>query len=208
MQQSKAQINSAKSNQKKTSTLRIIGGEWRGRKIQFANVQGLRPSLDKTRETLFNWLAAYIYDSHCVDLFAGSGALGFEAASRGAAHVTLVETNKKAVQSLKKNCQILNTSQIKIINLQAQKFLTINNQKFDIVFLDPPFNKNLLPDILASIRKHIHQNSLIYIEQENTDNTNNLHEVNLDLQTVKFKQTSNYCYGLYQIKTSSLHAIS
>ena len=127
-----------------TGKIRIISGEHKGRVLQFPAVNGLRPTPDRTRETLFNWLAPYISGSTCLDLFAGSGALGFEALSRGAKSITFVESNRHACRALESNIQILKNTNAKILNQDSSRYLTHRSTQFDVVFLDPPFNSSLL----------------------------------------------------------------
>ncbi len=122
--------------------LRIIGGEWRSRQIVFDDAPGLRPTPSRVRETLFNWLQADIVNSRCLDLFAGSGALGFEAASRGAKRVVQVESNPKACQKLRDNISALQARQIELVPLEVGRFLQGTAESFDLVFLDPPFGHN------------------------------------------------------------------
>lgn len=186
---------------KKSGVVRIIGGNWRGRNLKFTCVDGLRPSLDRTRETLFNWLARDIYSSNCLDLFAGSGALGFEAASRGAKKVTLVESHKKVADNLKKNCEILNASQINVINRDAKKFLEKNSEKFDLIFLDPPFGKGFLFDILQVLETQISSETLIYIEREcqKKEEQAFVQKLEENYRNIKLKKTSRFSYGLYQL---------
>ncbi|QXP85291.1 16S rRNA (guanine(966)-N(2))-methyltransferase RsmD [Methylococcus sp. Mc7] len=119
--------------------LRIIGGLWRSRRIRFAPEPGLRPTPDRVRETVFNWLQNHVAGAVCLDLFAGSGALGFEAASRGAARVVQVERNPKVCAVLKQSCAMLDAGQITVVCAEAMKFLAGRPEAFDLVFLDPPF---------------------------------------------------------------------
>lgn len=146
--------------------VRIIGGEWRGRRIEFASVPGLRPTKDLIRETLFNWLAPSIETSRCLDLFAGSGVLGFEAASRGAAEVVLVESNHLVVSCLEKQKQVLGAEQVKINEQSAQSYLQTQKKQFDIIFLDPPFANDWLPEMLVEIKQQhlLTAQGLVYIE--------------------------------------------
>lgn len=146
--------------------VRIIGGVWRGKKIPVAkDVDALRPTPNRIRETLFNWLMHDIHESHCLDAFAGTGALGFEALSRGAATVTFCENAKPASLSLKKNATSLKCADQTII-ISNDFLKTRFSQKFDIIFLDPPFYKNLIPLCLAHIENLMHENSLVYVETE------------------------------------------
>ena len=161
MHQSKPRAN----NKKQTSSgvVRIIGGEMRGRKIRFNSGKGLRPTLDRIRETLFNWLATDIYDSECLDLFSGSGALGFEAASRGAKSVFFVEKAESATKALKENCRLLNLENAKVIKADAKSFLSNNDIQFDIAFLDPPFGENLLSKTFDALTPHLKADAIVYI---------------------------------------------
>lgn len=124
--------------------LRIIGGEWRSRHVVFEDALGLRPTPARVRETLFNWLQYDIMGSRCLDLFAGSGALGFEAASRGAKTVVQIEQNPIVCRCLKTNADKLAASQIKIVQTDAFRYLSGNAEAFDIVFIDPPFALDLV----------------------------------------------------------------
>ncbi len=182
-----------RAERRSLSTVRIIGGNMRGRKIYFAEAEGLRPTLDRIRETLFNWLAGDIAGANCLDLFAGSGALGFEAVSRGAAQVTLVDANAKVTQQHIENQANLNISNIEIITNRAEDFLQTNNIKFDIVFLDPPFEKGFLPEVLDSLIPHLSDNALIYVEQEVANNPPTYPE---RWHVLKSKKTSRFYYQL------------
>lgn len=149
--------------------LRIIGGSWRGRKLEFPDLPGLRPTADRVRETLFNWLQTDIPGAHCLDLFAGSGALGIEALSRGARSVTLIEKNSSAAQYIKQHLTLLASDHGQCI--QADAILWIQNtppNPMDIVFLDPPFRQTLLPEACAllSDKGWLKDGCLIYIEAE------------------------------------------
>jgi 16S rRNA (guanine966-N2)-methyltransferase len=130
---------SSRSNQ-----VRIIAGQYRGRKLSFPDTQGLRPTPDRIRETLFNWLAPRLAGACCLDLFAGSGALGFEAASRGAARVVMVDHNPDIVRALRLNQQLLCADVIEILEQEAGNYLSGRRGQFDLVFLDPPFKDSTL----------------------------------------------------------------
>ena len=123
--------------------LRIIAGEWRSRQLVFEDTSELRPTPARVRETLFNWLQTDVIASQCLDLYAGSGALGFEAASRGARAVTMVENNPQACRLINENKVKLSAEQIKIIQIDVFKFLAGDAIPFDVVFLDPPFAKGM-----------------------------------------------------------------
>jgi len=127
--------------------VRIIAGQWRGRKLNFPDSPGLRPTSDRIRETLFNWLAPVLPGAVCLDLFAGSGALGFEAASRGAAHVVMSDRDTRVLQFLRDNCKRLAAEQIEVRAGAARDCLANPGHRFDIVFLDPPFTQ---PELLVA----------------------------------------------------------
>ncbi|MDX1902221.1 MAG: 16S rRNA (guanine(966)-N(2))-methyltransferase RsmD [Gammaproteobacteria bacterium] len=124
--------------------IRIIGGEWRGRKLKVPDLPNLRPTPNRVRETLFNWLQPVIVGARCLDMFAGSGALGFEAASRGASHVVMVDNSGVIVQLLQQECDILRAPQVEIYRAQVPKQLRKPEKPFDIVFIDPPYQSDVL----------------------------------------------------------------
>lgn len=135
------------ANKSSLGSLRIIAGKWRGRKLDVLDIDGLRPTPNRVRETVFNWLQPFLAEAHCLDLFAGSGALGFEAISRGAAGVTMIELNTTAAGQLQSNCQILSADNCLVENKTAQAFIGSNTQQFDIVFIDPPYQAELWTEI-------------------------------------------------------------
>jgi len=156
------------------SRLRIIGGEWRSRQLPFVEVPGLRPTPDRVRETLFNWLQGDIVNARCLDLFAGSGAIAFEALSRRAAEVVLVEKHARAAQQLRDNLQLLEgqgESRAKVVNLDAMKYLQQSPEPFDLIFLDPPYRKGFLPLVLDQITDQglLTDRGLIYLEHESEE---------------------------------------
>jgi 16S rRNA (guanine966-N2)-methyltransferase len=151
--------------------VRIIGGQWRGRRIEFANVQGLRPTGDRLRETLFDWLQREIRASRCLDLFAGSGALGLEAASRGAREVVLVESDPRVAGQLRCTCQQLCARQVRVHGGRAEDYVRAYGKPFgkpfDIVFLDPPFHRPGVLDALCDQlegRDLLNTNGRVYLE--------------------------------------------
>jgi 16S rRNA (guanine966-N2)-methyltransferase len=158
----------AKQNRKfnQAGVLRIIAGKWRGRKIHFPDVETLRPTPDRIRETVFNWLQNDIGDAYCLDLFSGSGALGLEAASRGASHVDLIELDSKAVNQLKENCQQLSAEQCQVVQSSAQSFLAATIQQYDIVFIDPPFQADFWSEVADLLVQNnaLKDNARIYLE--------------------------------------------
>lgn len=121
------------------NAVRIIAGDWRGRRIHFPAAPGLRPTSDRRRETLFNWLAADLSGARCLDLFAGSGALGFEAASRGAARVVLIEASREVAAALAESAAALDPGRFQTVHARASSYLNRTPESFDIVFVDPPF---------------------------------------------------------------------
>lgn len=144
------------------STLRIIGGQWRSRRLPIVGAPDLRPSKDAVRETLFNWLQQDIAASTVLDLFAGTGALGFEAASRGAKQVVLVEQNPKVIAHLQKTRQLLAADMTEIIHSDALAFWQQNERDFELIFLDPPFAMDVRRILLPICQK---ARGKIYIEQ-------------------------------------------
>ena len=174
--------------------VRIIGGKWRSRKLTIANEADLRPSPARVRETLFNWLQPYIGGAHCLDLFAGSGALGFEALSRGAASVTMVEQSRTCIEMLKKQANTLQAEDLEIVEEEAMTYLDASNGGFDIVFLDPPFSKNLLPGACESLlnKGHLRPDAFVYVESDNKINSAERFEIS------KQARAGNVYYALLQ----------
>ena len=146
--------------------LRIIGGRWRGRKLRFPPSSAIRPTPDRVRETLFNWLGARVSGASCLDLFAGSGALGLEALSRGAARVTFVERDAAAARELRARLAEWGASGAAVVQADALRFLAGPAEPFDVVFLDPPFASDLLPEAagLLAKRRWLAPGALIYVE--------------------------------------------
>jgi 16S rRNA (guanine966-N2)-methyltransferase len=153
-----------------TNVVRIIGGEHRGRKLNFVPIGGLRPTPDRVRETLFNWLRDDIRGARCLDLFAGSGALGFEALSRGAASLTAVEQNRAAYQRLRDNAGLLRVAErVTLLHADALKVIQSPPERpFDIVFLDPPFADRRLGLIGMALDSAgwVGDGGLVYLEQD------------------------------------------
>ena len=144
--------------------VRIIGGEWKSRILTFPDVEGLRPTPDRVRETVFNWLGQTLYGKTCLDLFAGSGALGFEALSRGADRVVMVESAKAVVAALKRNAEILGARQIEIVGGDGPRFLAATQEQFDVVFLDPPYGDQLLPKLFPLLSNRLKPDGVVYFE--------------------------------------------
>jgi 16S rRNA (guanine966-N2)-methyltransferase len=151
---------------KAPNQIRIIGGEWRSRIIEFPDHTGLRPTPDRVRETLFNWLGQHLGGKTCLDLFAGSGALSFEALSRGAANVTMIEQSSGIVQHLKDSAQHLDAGGASIFNANALDYLRGAAQRFDVIFLDPPFNQGVLEKVLPLLPPWLSDEGKVYVESE------------------------------------------
>jgi len=175
--------------------VRIIGGQYKGKKLHFPDLPGLRPTPSRVRETLFNWLMHDIRGALCLDAFAGSGALGFEAFSRGALSVTLLEKDPHAFMALYQQATSFHSPKLTLKKIDASIFLKETNDAFDIVFLDPPFAKNYLPDCLEILAHYpvLKHQGLVYLESD--------YELNLDealWQLIKLKKAGLVFYSLYQ----------
>ncbi len=144
-------MNKPVANHSNAGRLRIIGGTWRGRKIDFIATPGVRPTPDRIRETLFNWLQTTIAGARCLDLFSGSGALGFEALSRGATEVVMIDQSSAVIKQLTANANLLRASGAQIEQCNAESYLQRPPQPFDIVFLDPPFETESLEKYCAQL---------------------------------------------------------
>ena len=178
--------------------LRIVAGKWRSRLLPVADVDGLRPTSERIRETLFNWLAPTIDGAHCLDLFAGSGALGFEALSRGASGVVFVENAPIAADTLRNNIDTLGATGARIVDTDAYEWLrTAEPRRFDIVFLDPPFAAGRYEELcrLLSDRGWLAERTLVYIEQERDQPTPALPE---GWRVKKEKAAGNVRYTLVE----------
>lgn len=151
-----------------TGKIRIIGGQWRGRRLPVADRAGLRPTPDRVRETLFNWLAGSIGGTRCLDLFAGTGALGFEALSRGAAAAVMVEQDTQLARQLEATRKFLDAAGAEIIHGEGLTWLAQRRDPFDIVFLDPPFHRDYVKKACAVLvnRGHLTPSAYVYTETE------------------------------------------
>ncbi|OOF88094.1 16S rRNA (guanine(966)-N(2))-methyltransferase RsmD [Rodentibacter ratti] len=180
--------------------VRIIAGLWRGRKLPVLNAEGLRPTGDRVKETLFNWLMPYIHQAKCLDGFAGSGSLGIEALSRQAEKVTFLEKDKTVANQLKKNLQTLKCTeeQAQVLNQSCLDFLkqVPNQPHFDVVFLDPPFHFGLAEQAIRLLAENnwLQPNALIYVETEKENHLNTPENWTL----LKEKTTGMVSYRLYQ----------
>lgn len=149
----------------KHGELRIIGGTWRSRRIRCPDRPGLRPTPDRVRETLFNWLGQDLTGKQCLDLFAGSGALGFEAASRGAQRVLMVERDTVVLQALQANSATLQAATVEVVRADALEFLKNHHSRYDVVFLDPPFADGCWPQLLEGVPAVLAPGGLVYCER-------------------------------------------
>ncbi len=189
--------------------IRIIGGQWRGRKISFPDNTSLRPTPDRVKETLFNWLSPYIVNAICLDLFAGSGALSFEALSRGAAKVIAFEQDRNAFISIQDNAKKLDISSenLEVMHKSSMHWLNTmdntiqTNQSFDIIFADPPYDENLLLQCfdLIETNKLLQPNGLIYFESNKPFEAFSNGILNKSFQILKEKQAGNVFYGCIHI---------
>jgi 16S rRNA (guanine966-N2)-methyltransferase len=148
----------------KAGRVRIIAGEYRGRRIAVPDKADLRPTPDRVRETLFNWLGQSLAGRACLDLFAGSGALGFEAASRGAARVVMVEHDRAVLRVLEESLRLIQARQVVLVQMDALEFLRTSHERFDVVFLDPPFGQNALPALLEALPPRLAPGARVYVE--------------------------------------------
>lgn len=207
-----AKSKSSSTEALKRGQCRIIAGKWRGRNIKFEDAKGLRPTTDRIRETVFNWLQIYIPQRRCLDCFAGSGILGFEALSRGAGEVVFVEQNIKTVKKLKDNANLLDASNAVIYHadtlswLQSlQKDVGLNqclHEKFDLVFIDPPFHSDLLAKSCDFVNSSgcLAEDAIIYIE----------HAVDANVvlpdnwYCLKEKNTGQVSYRLFENRVSKI----
>lgn len=181
--------------------MRIVGGRWRSRQLPVADLPGLRPTTDRVRETLFNWLQADIPGAYCLDLFAGSGALGFEAASRGAEQVVMLELQAEAYRKLCDNKKILTADNIQCLQQDAIQWIKtvkmVEQQQFDVVFLDPPYASDLLEEICILLAQSdvLAANAKIYIEHSAQQS---LPELPINWQIIRGKKAGQVAYHLLQ----------
>jgi len=191
-------------------TLRIIGGQWRGRRLPIVPLPGLRPTPDRVRETLFNWLQPQITDSYCLDLFAGSGALAFEALSRGARQVTAVDASPRACEQLVESAAVLGTDQLTVVCAPVEDYLcsfaTTTEHPWQIVFVDPPYDLGYPPPQWPLLQNHpnLASDALVYLESHTRYQNDSLSSLNLDPQDddlwleQRKKTAGEVCYRLLQ----------
>ncbi len=194
------------------NNLRIIGGRWRSRRIQFIDSPKIRPTPDRVRETLFNWLINDIDEAVCLDLFSGSGALGFEAVSRGASEAVLVEEDARIAGMLSEQKEQLDAQNVEIKNQSALTFLRNVDRQFDVIFLDPPFDSDLLGKVIPLIinQQLLCNDGVLYIESPSMKNIDGSQQLKPDpienylelllktFRCVREKVSGEVRYGLYK----------
>jgi 16S rRNA (guanine966-N2)-methyltransferase len=201
--------NRSNRNKQQSNQLRIIGGQWRGRKLSFPTLEGLRPTPDRVRETLFNWLNSAVPGARCLDLFAGSGALGLEAVSRGAAHTDLVDSAAAVCQQLNQHLQTLGTSKARAHQATAVQWLQQRGANstagYDIIFLDPPFHQQLAAHCIELIDQHqlLAPTAWVYLEM-NSDEA--MPALPANWQAHREKNAGQVCYRLFRV--TSQHELS
>ena len=175
--------------------LRIIGGDWRSRRLRFPAIDGLRPTLDRVRETLFNWLQHDVEGARVLDAFAGSGALGLEALSRGAKEVVFLEKHPKAAIQLKENLETLGARNAQVWAGDALVWLEQNPEPYDLVFIDPPFGKDLLQPALDKLT--LLPGAIVYVEHEGTLTP----KFPAHWEEHRSKVTKEFCFRLFYVGT-------
>lgn len=178
--------------------IRLISGKWRGKKLPVKDIEGLRPTTDRTKETLFNWLMHDINNANCLDCFSGSGSLAFEALSRFAKKVTLLEKDKSVVKQLQENLSVLKVDNATVIATNSIDYLSQKAiQQYNIIFIDPPFNKGLIQPCCDALQAngYLAEGALIYIEKE-VELTNVVLPTSWNL--LKEKSTGQVTYQLYR----------
>ena len=188
-----------RNNSKNRGKVRITSGEWKNRNLEVPDIDGLRPTSERVRETLFNWLMPSIHKSVCLDLFAGSGSLGFEALSRGAKHCTFVEKSKLAFSQIKTTRTSLNAVNSEVHNCDAIDFLSsVHNHNFNLVFLDPPFSDDYLISSIESIHEYqlVSSGGYIYIE---FNKNNDLSDLPDNWFVIRKKIYGNVCFILIEV---------
>lgn len=172
--------------------VRIIGGAWRSRHVHFDAHDELRPTPDRVRETLFNWLGQDLSGRACLDLYAGSGALGYEAASRGARRVVMVERDRRVLDALERTRTALDAASVELVRADALEFLASEGGRYDVVFLDPPFRKANWARILALLPARLNPGALVYAESAAP------FEPPAGWEIIKKSQAGQVCYQLLQ----------
>ena len=173
------------------NSVKIISGSLKGRVVKFDSTDSLRPTLGRIRETLFNWLFDHTHSANCLDLFAGSGSLGFEAISRGASHCTFVELSKKNVDNIQQNINTFGLKNCDVIHQDAHQFISNSTNKFDLIFFDPPFASSCYLWLDDVAKKILAPQGIIYLESSKTVESN-------VLKAIKHKKTKSLYYGIYE----------
>jgi len=187
-----------KTGKSQTGRLRIVAGNWRSRLLDVADVPGLRPTSQRIRETLFNWLAMRLPGARCLDLYAGTGALGLEALSRGAREVVFIERAAPAVATLEANVRLLEAVGATVLHMDAEVYLSrADAAGFDIVFLDPPFGDDRLEELCRLLQQQnvLAPDALVYLEQDKSKPETELPK---GWRTLKNKTAGNVRYKLIQ----------
>ena len=174
--------------------VRIIAGKWRSRIVRFPAAAQLRPTPDRVRETLFNWLGQRLDGLACLDLFAGSGALGFEAISRGARRVVMVESDRNVAAALRESARELGAAEAQVVNAEALGWLARASEKFDLAFVDPPYATNLAQDALARLATHMNVGARAYAESDRPL------EVPPPWRALREDRAGAVRYGLYELE--------
>lgn len=188
------------TRQRRYGELRIIAGQWRGRRFPVINQPDLRPTPDRVRETLFNWLQNAVNGARCLDLFAGSGALGLEALSRGATHVTFIDNSAAALKQLKEVLAHFKATNASVLQYDVRHRLTTPPEPYDIVFLDPPFGFGYIPVVCETLSQPgwLNPNAYIYMESESTLTDLSLPDT---WEIIKEKVAGNVCYRLVKVRS-------
>jgi 16S rRNA (guanine966-N2)-methyltransferase len=193
-------------NDKKLNTVRINAGEWRSRVIKFPDAIGLRPTPERVRQTVFNWLGQDLNGLTCLDLFAGTGVMGFEALSRGANTATLLENSTPAYKALMDNKQLLKADRASVRHQDALQFLSQSPLQFNIIFLDPPYRMQWLDKVLPLLARHLLPDGLVYVEAEYAlDATPALmQELSRDWEIVKQSKAGKVFYHLLKLNNKQV----
>lgn len=178
---------------KKLNTVRINAGEWRSRLLRFPDAEGLRPTPERVRQTLFNWLGQELTGLYCLDLFAGTGVMGFEALSRNAKAVFLIEKIPTVYKAILENKAALDAQAAQVFNMDALAFLQQNQQPFDVVFLDPPYHQGWLEKTLPLLPRHLNTDAYVYVEAEYAIASDE------NWQVVKHSKAGNVFYHLLKL---------
>ncbi len=184
--------------EKKLNTVRINAGEWRSRLLKFPDAESLRPTPERVRQAVFNWLGQDLTGKVCLDLFAGTGVMGFEALSRNAKSVILVEKTTAVYKAILDNKATLSADAAHVVNTDALRFLDKNQQLFDVVFIDPPYHQGWLDKVLVQLPQHLSAEGVVYVEAEYALENNDI--FNLTWQVFKQSKAGNVFYHLIKLR--------